>query len=204
MPKSDLSFDGGEYAPVAARITLFYERFPEGCILTRLVSRSERDVTFKALVYRTAFDPRPSAIGWASERPGDGEINSVACLENTETSAIGRALANLGFTASPLRPSWEEMVKARRARDPGLGNGDSILPRIPDSHGPIPNPHSPLPRPSPLLRDLLRLIAVAERRGSVRPARAAAWRRRLRLETPPSDDLERAEERLRARLMRRR
>jgi len=71
---------------------------------------------FKALVYRTMAEPSPAATGWASEREGDGDINLVACLENTETSAIGRALANLGFTASRQRPSAEEMVKASRAR----------------------------------------------------------------------------------------
>ncbi|HYU52251.1 MAG TPA: hypothetical protein VEK37_04875, partial [Gemmatimonadaceae bacterium] len=45
-----------------------------------------------------------------------GDINTVACLENTETSAVGRALANLGFTASAKRPSLEEMEKAVRVR----------------------------------------------------------------------------------------
>ncbi|HET7456265.1 MAG TPA: hypothetical protein VFJ74_01340, partial [Gemmatimonadaceae bacterium] len=44
-------------------------------------------------------EPLPAATGWASEREGDGEVNTVACLENTETSALGRALANLGFAA---------------------------------------------------------------------------------------------------------
>jgi hypothetical protein len=58
----------------------------------------------------------PAATGWASEREGDGDINTVACLENTETSAVGRALANLGFTASAKRPSREEMDKVARAR----------------------------------------------------------------------------------------
>jgi len=204
VAKSDLSIDGGEYAPVAARITLFYERFPEGCIHTRLVSRSERDVTFKAVVYRTPHDPRPAAIGWASERPGDGDINSVACVENTETSAVGRALANLGFTASRERPSWEEMVKADRARDWISASRESNGVRRADALGPIPVPPPRIPRPSPLLRDLLRMIAVAERRGSVRPARAAAWRRRLRLEGLGPEELERVELRLRRRLMMRR
>ena len=57
-----------------------------------------------------------AATGWASEREGDSDINSVACLENTETSAVGRALANLGFTASSKRPSREEMEKVERLR----------------------------------------------------------------------------------------
>jgi hypothetical protein len=117
MPKSsqgDSPF--ADYATVAERITLFYERYPTGRILTRLHSRTEREITFRALVFRDAADTRPAATGWASEREGDGEINEVACLENTETSAIGRALANLGFTASSRRPSREEMEKAGRTR----------------------------------------------------------------------------------------
>lgn len=105
-----------DYALVADRITLFYLRYPTGRIVTRLHSRSDREITFRALVYRGADDRRPAATGWASERRDDGEINLVACLENTETSAIGRALANLGFTASTRRPSREEMEKASRER----------------------------------------------------------------------------------------
>jgi len=105
-----------DYALVADRITLFYQRFPTGRIVTQLHSRSDAEITFRALVYRAADERRPAATGWASERRGEGEINQVACLENTETSAIGRALANLGFTASTRRPSREEMEKAARER----------------------------------------------------------------------------------------
>jgi hypothetical protein len=105
-----------DYALVADRITLFYLRYPTGRIVTRLHSRSDTEITFRALVFRGADDRRPAATGWASERRDDGEINQVACLENTETSAIGRALANLGFTASTRRPSREEMEKASRER----------------------------------------------------------------------------------------
>src|SRR5918911_4324440 len=101
MAKSDLgSFDPAAYAPVAERIRLFWEAFPEGRIVTRLVSRTEHDVVFEARIYRCAADLRPAATGWAAEREGDGDVNLVACLENTETSAVGRALANLGFTAA--------------------------------------------------------------------------------------------------------
>jgi hypothetical protein len=115
VPKSDLPI-GGEYAPVADRIALFYERFPAGRIITQLTMHNGREVVFRASVYRTERSRTPAATGWASERVGDGDVNTVACLENTETSAIGRALANLGFTASRRRPSREEMEKAERAR----------------------------------------------------------------------------------------
>lgn len=116
MPKSSYDFDPESYAPVAARVELFYEKYPAGRILTELVQHTDQQIVFRAAVYRTADDRQPAATGWAAERIGDGEINAVACLENTETSAIGRALANLGFLASRLRPSAEEAVKAARAR----------------------------------------------------------------------------------------
>lgn len=116
MPKTDVWFDPSRYATVAERIALFYKSHPNGRILTELVNRDTESVTFKALVFRGEADTVPAATGWATEREGDGDINTVACLENTETSAIGRALANLGFTAARERPSVEEMEKAGRAR----------------------------------------------------------------------------------------
>ncbi len=116
MPKYELVLNAGEYAPVADRITLFYARYPTGRILTRLIAQTEREITVQAYVFRSLTEVQPSATGLASERVGDGDVNTVACLENTETSAIGRALANLGLTASSNRPSREEIAKANRER----------------------------------------------------------------------------------------
>jgi hypothetical protein len=116
MSKTDSSFNSDQYATVAERIELFYARYPEGRINTELVGRADGEITFKAHIYRSAAETLAAATGWASEREGDGDINTVACLENTETSAVGRALANLGFTASSKRPSREEMDKAARVR----------------------------------------------------------------------------------------
>lgn len=116
MPKVSSTVRLEDYAPVADRIELFYQKHPQGRITTKLISRENRETIVKAFVYRVAEDTLPAATGYAAEREGDGEINTVACLENTETSAVGRALANLGLTASKKRPSREEMAKADRAR----------------------------------------------------------------------------------------
>jgi hypothetical protein len=126
MGKIGADFDAGSYAPVAERIRLFYEQFPDGRIETDLVSQNDREVIFKACVFRHHGDAHAAATGWAAERRDDGDINQVACVENTETSAVGRALANLGFTASFRRPSREEMAKAARAR--------SRLQPVPNDH----------------------------------------------------------------------
>jgi hypothetical protein len=176
LGRNEGEFDPASYAPVAERISLFYEAFPRGRIVTELISRTERDVVFRASVYRQAGE-EPAATGWASEREGDGEVNTVACLENTETSAIGRALANLGFTASRERPSAEEMAKASRAR---VRLGILRMPNDP---------------PSGLVADLLALIGRAEALG-VRELRAARWRRRV-ASGVPDETLLRCERRLR-------
>jgi hypothetical protein len=107
MPKTGPTFNGGEFASVADRIELFYDSYPEGRIITELVSRANGEITFRASVYRAAGDSAPAATGWASEREGDSGAGTVACLESTETSAIGRALANLGI-ASRNRASADD------------------------------------------------------------------------------------------------
>ena len=165
MTKAGLGeHDLSAYALVADRITLFYERYPAGRIVTELFSRTEREITFRALVFRGPDDTHPAATGWASEREGDGQINQVACLENTETSAVGRALANLGFTASSRRPSREEMEKAARQRA-RLGALPVVAETVPVFLPHAPHPPldaEPLQRRANAVYDVLGLIERAE------------------------------------------
>jgi hypothetical protein len=199
MPKAENGYDLERYAPVARRITLFYERYPAGRIITTLIERDARAVIFRARVYRGADDAHPAATGWALEREGDGDVNAVACLENTETSAIGRALANLGFTASAERPSREEMARVARARQAPL--------RV---SAPRPRSAPPAPAFSPILQshadalgDALALLALARQAG-MRPARAARTSARLLAHPPAREELTRIASRLRAWLLRQR
>ena len=200
MPKAENGYELEHYAPVARRITLFYERYPAGRIITTLVERDASAVIFRARVYRTADELDPAATGWALEREGDGDVNAVACLENTETSAIGRALANLGFTASAERPSREEMARVARARQAPL----RVAASRPRSAAPASALGSASSREVPLpqsradaLGDVLSLLALACDSG-MRPARAARASARLLAEPPSRDDLARIASRLRA------
>jgi len=195
MGKLGYGFDNTAYATVAERVRLFYAAHPLGRIETQLIERTEREIVFKALVFRGPNDPSPGATGWASECIGDSEINAVACLENTETSAVGRALANLGFTASRERASAEEIAKASRARarlrleldvaEPTSGSGEKAE-----------SPESGTQPVSTLARDLLNLIDRAELLG-VRAARVECWKDGIRLGAIPPADLVRCERRLR-------
>jgi hypothetical protein len=151
MPKSDPRIELDDYTPVADRIELFYSRFPTGRITTKLLPANDSEVVVKAFVYRQSEDTLPAATGLASERFGDGEVNMHSCLENTETSAIGRALANLGFAASRRRPSREEMDKVARVRSRLM-----VAER---------RPVAASSTSAPANEDLLHLLALSERKG---------------------------------------
>ncbi|MBA3671572.1 MAG: hypothetical protein H0W68_06065 [Gemmatimonadaceae bacterium] len=206
MPKTTERFDPALYAPVAERIRRFFEAFPDGRIDTQLWSRTASDVVFKASVFRSSSVNVAAATGWAAEREGDGDVNTVACLENTETSAIGRALANLGFTAARERPSAEEMAKAERVRTRMRASSAMSTtaaptrPAVLSLHEPVGDPYGlsdpPLQTHANALLDLLRLIERARAHG-LRPARAAAWREALTRAHPAHELVARYEERLR-------
>ena len=198
MPKHELVLNAGEYAPVADRITLFYSRYPTGRILTRLISQTEREITVQAYVFRSVAEVRPAATGLASERVGDGEVNTVACLENTETSAIGRALANLGLTASLNRPSREEIAKANRERARRIAD-HARRPREPSQRL---TRQAALSRPDLQSRadrvmDALDLLAEAERAG-LSQSRARRLRTALSSTATTAATIERVERVLRA------
>lgn len=92
-------FNLKDYVDVAERIRAFYERYPEGSIQTEMVRLEGDLVVFKATLYRDREDRCPTT-GWAYEREGVGYVNKTSFIENCETSAIGRALANLNFPTS--------------------------------------------------------------------------------------------------------
>ena len=192
--------DLSEYALVADRITLFYQRYPSGRIVTQLHSNSNRVVIFRALVYRGPDERRPAATGWASEREGDGEINRVACLENTETSAVGRALANLGFTASHRRPSREEMEKSAKVRARAPFRPAAVAEPIPVRAAIESDPRQ---RRANAVLDLLSLVERAEAIG-FSERRAEAIRTALRQPHLTRQTVTRLEQRMRAWIIRQR
>jgi hypothetical protein len=100
-----------DYEPVEDRLRAFWEEHSDGQIVTELLHTGADEFIVRAEVYRSHFDQRPSASGLAHEVITDTGVNKTSALENCETSAIGRALANLGYAAKGKRPSREEMAK---------------------------------------------------------------------------------------------
>jgi len=108
-------FDISQYSTVAERIDRFWKLHPSGRLHTEIAYFSPEQVVIKAEVYLDRDDARPVTVDFAEERPETSPVNKVSMVENCATSALGRALADLGgeFTGAK-RPSAEEMQKVAR------------------------------------------------------------------------------------------
>lgn len=100
-----------DYVEVNERIMKFYEKYPEGRITTDIVSWEKGVVVMKATAYRDSSDVIAST-GYAYEKEDSSFINKTSALENCETSAVGRALAILGFEIKKSIASKEEVANA--------------------------------------------------------------------------------------------
>lgn len=101
-----------DYEEVKERLPRFWQEFPEGAVRTELVEWRDDQFVVKASLFRFSEDAQPMSTGFAHERLGGQGANKDAALENCETSAIGRALANGTFASDKKpRPSREEIRK---------------------------------------------------------------------------------------------
>ena len=108
-------FNLEDYETVEERLIKFWKDYPEGRIDTSLVEHTLQRFIVKASIYRTEVDAQAWSTGFAEETVSTRGVNSTSALENCETSAIGRALANAGYASKGKRPSREEMAKVKQA-----------------------------------------------------------------------------------------
>ena len=133
-------FNLADYETVAERITRFYKDNPDGRIITRnITSATDRQIStwvVQAYIYLSSGDQAaniPKATGLAFEIDGAGLAQKTSALEVCETSAIGRALANAGYSGDK-RATREEMSKVKRDV-PVARNWELALSNINDIEG---------------------------------------------------------------------
>jgi len=109
-----MSFNPADYAEVAERLPLFWKDCPRGRIVTEIVVDDGTRIVIQAELYADITDTVPTTTGYAEEIRGSSMVNKTSALENCETSAIGRALANYQYQGAKKRASLEEIVKVYR------------------------------------------------------------------------------------------
>jgi hypothetical protein len=113
-------FNLADYETVEERLKRFYSDHPDGRIITENETipeyRSEKLWVVKSLVFFSGEDLErgcPKATGLAYEVDSASGPQQSSALEVCETSSIGRALANAGYSGN-RRASREEMEKVAR------------------------------------------------------------------------------------------
>jgi hypothetical protein len=106
-----MAFNLQDYETVESRLEKWWKDYPDGRVATKLEQASDTRYIVSAELFKTEADAKACATGLASESISDRGVNSTSALENCETSAIGRALANAGYAAKGKRASREEMTK---------------------------------------------------------------------------------------------
>lgn len=128
-------FNLEDYETVEERIKRFYTDNPDGRIvayeMTSEEDRARKMWVVRAQVFMDHEDQHmncPKASGIAFEIEGTAGANQTSSLENAETSAIGRALANAGYSGNK-RASREEMQKVER----GVPKAEAPKAKAPES-----------------------------------------------------------------------
>jgi len=112
-------FNLADYETVESRLEKWWKDYPDGRVATKIEQATDTRYIVSAELFKTEADAKAYATGLASESVSDRGVNSTSALENCETSAIGRALANAGYAAKGKRASREEMTKVANYSAPG-------------------------------------------------------------------------------------
>jgi len=106
-----MAFNLEDYTTVQERSNIFWERYPNGAVRTKIISESDTRVVVVCELFRDSADERPFATGHAKEVISDRGVNRDFALENCETSARGVAFKAANIGTEKNGPSREEMAR---------------------------------------------------------------------------------------------
>lgn len=105
-----MDIKGKPYVMVNERLKHFREHYAGWGLATEIIGGTENEVTVKATITRPTG--AVAATGHALEDRRSSFINKTSHIENAETSAVGRALGNLGIGIDNSVASAEEVEMA--------------------------------------------------------------------------------------------
>jgi len=113
MASKGQDIHGKDYKTVAVRVYVFRKYFANYSLITRILDKTKEQVSIIAEVYTPGN--RLIATGHAEEDKHTNFVNETSMIENCETSAIGRALANFGLAGDEMASANEiERAKAKQ------------------------------------------------------------------------------------------
>jgi hypothetical protein len=106
-----VNIKGKPYVTVDERLIYFRDHYPNYSLVSEVIEKTEDSILIKAII--SDEKNRIIATGLAEEEKGSNYINKTSYVENCETSAWGRALANfgIGIDAGSVA-SAEEVINA--------------------------------------------------------------------------------------------
>ncbi len=106
-----INIHGKQYVEVKERIKYFRENFKDWSLTSEVIDLTEDRCVIKATISNEKS--RVIASGIAYESKGSSYINKTSFIENCETSAWGRALANIGIGLDVAIASADEVLNAK-------------------------------------------------------------------------------------------
>ena len=105
-----VNIKGKEYVEVNERLKYFREHYPKYSLISEIISLENGVVVMVASIYDE--EGNRLSTGHAYEKEDSSFINKTSYIENCETSAWGRALANFGIGLDTSVASYEEVANA--------------------------------------------------------------------------------------------
>jgi len=138
-------FNLEDYETVEERLVKFWADNKQGRVFTRLLESSANRFIVEAAIFRSYEDSQPWATGLAEETVQGRGVNATSALENCETSAIGRALANAGYATKGKRASREEMSKvaAKNVAQTAIAEAKAKMAQTATEYVPVPKEDDP-------------------------------------------------------------
>ena len=105
-----IKIKGKEYVEVNERLKFFRANYPNYSLVSEVIDKTESSI----LIMASVIDENDNvlATGLAEEEKGSTFINKTSYVENCETSAWGRALANFGIGLDTAVASADEVNNA--------------------------------------------------------------------------------------------
>jgi len=110
MKLKTVNIKGKEYVEVNERIKYFRKAYPKYSLTSEVIEKTSDSILIIASILNE--EGRLIANGLAEENRGSSYINKTSYVENCETSAWGRALANFGIGLDTSVASAEEVTNA--------------------------------------------------------------------------------------------